>query len=109
MALHGGLPVISEMILLIIILKCVTKPFDVLRHSTKRCVLQSVNTVHPTSKVSGSLLDRLSFIGPMSSSLIKGDPIRNVTYIIIEFPITSVSIVGTRFLNLRTTSRGTGA
>jgi hypothetical protein len=85
------------------------KPFDVLRHSTKRCVLQSVNTMYLISKVNGSLLDRFSFIGLMSSSFIKGDLIRNVTYIIIEFPITSVSIVGTRFLNLRTTSRGTGA
>lgn len=82
------------MILFIVVSEGSFKPVDVFRHGTKGCVLETVDTVHSTCQIGDSLLNGLSFACPVPSSLVEGDPVRNVSNIVVELPIAPVSVVG---------------
>jgi hypothetical protein len=56
--------------------------------------------MHSTYKIDNDLLNDFSFIDLMPSDIVERDSIRNIPYIIVELPVTSVLVVNTRFLNL---------
>src|SRR5205807_850306 len=93
-------PLISEVVLFFIIPEGTLKPFDVLRHGLKRCILKTVDTMHLARKESGRLFDRLALTGPVSSCLVERDPVSDVSYVVVELPITTVPVVETRLLDL---------
>jgi hypothetical protein len=69
--LHSGLPFITEVILLVVVLERLTKPCDILRHGEKVCVLKLVDPMHAACKISGGLFNCLPFAGPMAPSLVE--------------------------------------
>jgi hypothetical protein len=57
--------------------------------------------IYSAYKIGGGLLGGFSFINLIPSNIVKRDLIRNISYIIVELPVTSVPVIDIRFLNLR--------
>jgi hypothetical protein len=58
--------------------------------------------IYSAYKIGNGLLNGFSFIDLILSNIVERDLIYNISYIIVELPVTSVLVVNTRFLNLRT-------
>src|SRR5438552_2390082 len=90
------------MVLLVIIFKRATKLCEVVRYYIKSFILKLVDAVYSISKINCGLFYCFPLASLITSSLVELNLIRNVFNIVVELAITSVFIVSTRFLNLRT-------